>query len=732
MLCSFERVIYPPPHAGSDTSGFMVAVYTPHEKVLDGAGFVLNQIKAVGYMLPTGKGVRYDLQGRWERTKYGQQFSVTQYEEMIQPTEAGIIAYLSSGYIKGVGKKTAESIYKHFGDKTLEVLDRDPQRLLEVPGISKKKLQRISDSYMESRGARDIITMLAPFGISPRRAVRFFKIYGRDAANVIREHPYRLCEVRGIGFKIADGIAKSVGFDPCGEERIDAALLHTLKEAETGGSLFPNAGNLCVEYGLLLGKCCELLDTPEITLRMVADRCTALTDRLELTVYNGQVYRYDTALAEEQVACRVREMVNYDNVSCKLDLDEAIEKMEQRLGVTLATEQKQAVKTCLSSHISIITGGPGTGKTMIQRFILELYRKMQPAGKVVCCAPTGRAARRMEQSTGCPSSTIHKALGLMADEDGEYGAAAALDADLLIADEVSMLDVYLAQHLLNALPPRCQLVLIGDSDQLPSVGPGSILYELMESGAVPTIRLDKVYRQAHGSRIAVNASLIRHGNLALEYGVDFELIESNDLDRSAELLEEAYLARVKELGLDNVALLSPFRTKTATGVNALNERIRDRLNPHAPSKPELKYGKRLFREGDKVMQIQNRGEINNGDIGYITGIVKNSDETTLYVDYGDDRTMEYGEHNLDILDLAYATTVHKSQGSEYDTVVMNLQTAHYIMLRRPLLYTAITRAKKRVVIVGERKALVVAINRVDAEKRGTQLASRIREQALCS
>lgn len=730
MLCSFERMIYPQSPSSPNPSGFMVAVYTPHEKILDGSGQALRQVKAVGYMLPTGKGIRYDLQGRWERTKHGDQFAVTQYTEVIQPTEAGIIAYLSSGYIKGIGKKTAESIYKHFGDKTLEVLDHNPERLLEVPGISKKKLRRISDSYMESRGARDIITLLAPFGISPRRAVRFFKIYGRDAANVIREHPYRLCEVRGIGFKIADGIARSVGFDPCGQERIDAALLHTLKEAESGGGLFQNAGNLCVEHGTLLEKCSVLLETPEITLRMIADRCTALIERMELTVYNGQVYRYDTAQAEEQVAYRVREMVNYGQVRCKLDLDEEIRNMEHKLGVTLASEQKQAVKTCLSSHISIITGGPGTGKTMIQRFILELYRKTQPAGKVVCCAPTGRAARRMEQSTGCSSSTIHKALGLMADEDGEYGAAAALDADLLIADEVSMLDVYLARHLLNALPPRCQLVLIGDSDQLPSVGPGSILYELMESGVVPTIRLDKVYRQAHGSRIAVNAALIRHGNLALEYGPDFELIESGDLERSAELLEEVYLARVKELGIDNVALLSPFRTKTATGVNALNERIRDKLNPHTPSTPEVKYGKRVFREGDKVMQIQNKGEINNGDIGFITGITRTSDETTVYVDYGDGRMMEYGEHNLDILDLAYATTVHKSQGSEYDTVVMNLQTAHYIMLRRPLLYTAITRAKKRVVIVGERKALVLAINRVDAEKRGTQLAARIKGMAL--
>ena len=314
-----------------------------------------------------------------------------------------------------------------------------------------------------------------------------------------------------------------------------------------------------------------------------------------------------------------------------------------------------------------------------------------------------------------------------------------LDADLVIADEVSMLDIHLAKNLLNALPYRCQLILVGDADQLPSVGPGSVLYELLASGAVPAVKLDRVYRQSKavgslspgtastGSRIEVNASLIRHGTLALEYGPDFELIESGDFDRSADILEEVYLQRVKELGTDNVILLSPYRTKTATGVNALNARLRDKLNPASPTKPELTYGKRVFRQGDKVMQTQNVANISNGDIGVVTGIIRTQDESTLYVDFGDGRTMEYAPNELDMLDLAYATTVHKSQGSEYDTVILSLQTAHYIMLRRPLLYTAITRAKRHVVIVGERKALVIAIGRVDAEKRGTMLAERINE-----
>lgn len=727
MLCSYERVIYPQSLSDPNPTGFMVAVYTPHEKILDSSGQALRQVKAVGYFLPTAKGIRYEMQGRWERGKHGDQYAVTQFEEVIQPTEAGIIAYLSSGYIKGIGKKTARRIYEQFGDKALDILDREPKRLLEVRGISPKKLTRISESYMETRGARDIITLLSPFGIAPKRAVRFFNIYGRDAADIIRQHPYRLCEVRGIGFKTADEIAKSVGFDPCGEERIDAALLHVLKEAENGGNLFKNAGNLCIPKAMLVVKCIELLETREITERMVVARCRELLNRNEITLYQNQAYRYSTAKAEEQVAMRVRERIRQGDTHIHADLDAEIARIERKLGVTLASEQKKAVKTCLCSPISIITGGPGTGKTMIQKFILEIYQKLKPAGSIACCAPTGRAARRMEQETGHPASTIHKALGLLADSDGEFGEPTMLDADLVIADEVSMLDIHLAKHLLNALPYRCQLILVGDADQLPSVGPGSVLHELIESGAIPSVKLDKVYRQSTGSRIEVNASLIRHGTLALEYGPDFELIESGDFDRSADILEEVYLQRVKELGTDNVILLSPYRTKTATGVNALNARLRDKLNPASPTKPELTYGKRVFRQGDKVMQTQNVANISNGDIGIVTSILHTQEGSTLYVDFGDGRTMEYAPNELDMLDLAYATTVHKSQGSEYDTVILSLQTAHYIMLRRPLLYTAITRAKRHVVIVGERKALVIAIGRVDAEKRGTMLAERINE-----
>jgi len=384
------------------------------------------------------------------------------------------------------------------------------------------------------------------------------------------------------------------------------------------------------------------------------------------------------------------------------------------------------------SSISIITGGPGTGKTLIQRVLLDIYMRQNPNAKIVCCAPTGRAARRMEQCTGHPASTIHKALGLLSGEGGKCNELEKLDADLVLVDEVSMLDIHLARRLIHAIPTGCQIILIGDVDQLPSVGSGAVLSELLASGVVSVVKLDKVYRQEAGSRIAVNAKLIRHNNVGLEYGADFVLHTSADLEDSAALIERLYLDEVMRLGLDNVALLSPFRQKTPTGVNALNERLREKVNPPSSNKPEVTFGKSLFRQGDKVMWTKNKGAISNGDIGYITDIVHHLGDIAISIDFGDGRVVELEPSDLEYLDLAYALTVHKSQGSEYESVIINLQSAHYIMLKRPLIYTAITRAKNRVAIVGERKALCIAINTVDAERRNTMLARRIIEQCAKS
>ena len=459
---------------------------------------------------------------------------------------------------------------------------------------------------------------------------------------------------------------------------------------------------------------------------MLAARAVKLIQDERLVTYGDSAFRSITARVESNLAYEIVKKLDgyvppYD------DLDNAIAAEERKLRFRLAPEQKEAIKMALTSKFCVITGGPGTGKTSVQKALLDLYRERFPSGKIACCAPTGKAARRMEHSTGIPASTVHHALGLLANEDGQYGDPETLDADLILVDEVSMLDVYLAEKLLKATPRNARLILVGDSDQLPSVGPGAVLKEIIGSGLVPVVKLDQVFRQKEGSRIAANAKLIRHGNLSLEYGPDFEFYDSTDLSVSADMIESIYLQEIAKYGVDNVVLLSPYRQKTETGVNALNQRIQGKVNPPDPAKNEAVYGQRRFRVGDKVMQTKNCEKINNGDVGYITSITGTASDAVVRIDFGDDRIVEYENSELEMLDLAYACTVHKSQGDEFKSVIINLQCAHSVMLVRPLIYTAITRAKERVIIVGERRALCIAIRRTDTEQRGTKLAMRIQE-----
>lgn len=720
MICQFKRLIYPRSKSAGDNS-YMIALYRPCEDVLDSAGRTLSEIKVVGYCLPTTEKLRYDLQGHWGRSaKYGIQFEMDTFREVITPTKEGIIAYLASGQIKGIGPKTAEKIYDMFGADTLNMLDANPEKLLEVPGISKNKLEKICESYLASRGARDIVAFLAPHGITPNRAVKLYREYGSEAMDIVRNHPYRLCELAGIGFLTADKIAASMGVDPLSPERVDAALLYTLTDAET-------KGHLCMEKHDFLRQCLKLLRTEALTEDMAAARAARLLQNGQLISYGDKVYREATARAEEELAKQVVRMLQSKVYLKKGGLSMDLTELESRLNLSLNEEQREAVLTALTSSITVITGGPGTGKTMTQKALLRLYYEKHPSGQVVCCAPTGRAARRMEEATGVPATTIHKALGLMAGDDGNYNDPEILDADLVLVDEASMMDIYLARHLFSSLPDHSQLVIVGDADQLPSVGPGAVLSELIACGEIPVVRLTRVYRQGYGSRIATNAKLIRNGNLSLEYGDDFQLFESSDLSESAKIIEQLYLQEIASFGVDNVALLTPFRKKTETGVDALNHRLRDKVNPPADFKSEVTQGKRRFRKGDKTMQTKNFEDVNNGDIGYVSDIRLDNGEFQITVDFGDGRLKDYESSDLEMLDLAYASTIHKSQGNQYQSVIINLQCAHAVMLVRPLIYTAITRAKLRVILVGERRALCMAIKRTDTEKRGTMLAERIRQ-----
>ena len=721
MLCQFERVIYPSNVSATDISGFMIALYRSCESIKDSSGNLITQFKAVGYCLPTADNLRYEMRGHWSKNpKHGVQFEVEGYDEIIIPTRQGIITYLSSGQIKGIGPKIAERIYDTFGNMALEILDKEPEKLLTISGISPGKLKKICNSYLANRGARDVVAFLSPHGITPSRAIKLYKLYGKDTLQIVKNHPYKLCEVEGIGFKTADKIAMSMGFDRLSPERVDEGILYTLAEAES-------RGHLCMEKEGFIQTCSKILDTPKLTSQMIANRANKLICDGRMLTYGNCVYRAKTARAEERLADLIKYQLHHPKEYTYNDLDAELDREEMRLKVRLAPEQREAIKTALTNGISIITGGPGTGKTMLQKALLGIYARNHPSNEVICCAPTGRAARRMEQSTGFPASTVHKALGLIAGEDGEYGTPETLDADLILVDEVSMLDIYLAGNLFDAIKPGCQLVLIGDSDQLPSVGPGAVLSEMIASDVIPVVKLDKVFRQTSGSRIATNAKLIRHGNLSLEYGSDFQFYDSVSLPKSAEKIAELYLQETAKYGIDNVALLSPYRQKTETGVNALNELLREKINPPDPSKPEISLGLRTFRCGDKVMQVKNHEDVSNGDIGYITGIYRIGDDTTVVVDFGDGRVKEYDSGELDMLELGYACTIHKSQGGEFKSVIINLQSAHFIMLTRPLVYTAITRGKEKVIIVGERRAMCMAIKKTDTEKRGTCLAKRLQE-----
>lgn len=721
MLCQFEKLIYPSNIAAVGINSYMIALYRPCEKILDTSGNRVTQVKAVGYCLPTADNLRYEIQGHWSKNpKHGVQYEVESYEEVIVPSKEGIIAYLSSGQIKGIGPKMAKRIFDAFGLNTLNVLDHEPEKLLTISGISKTKLKKICDSYLANRGARDVVAFLAPHGITPNRAVQLYREYGNETMEIVKNHPYRLCEIAGIGFRSADQIAMNMGFAKVSAERVDEGLMFTLTEAE-------GKGHLCMEKKDFVKTAMKILDTPELTIDMVANRAARLVSAGRLSCYKGYVYRARTAETEQQLAERIHVVQRSSPYARFSSLDQEINREEQKLGIRLDPEQRTAITTALQSPISVITGGPGTGKTSIQKAILDIYRRQNPGGRIVCCAPTGRAARRMEQSTGHPASTVHKALGLIAGDDGQYGEPESFDADLVLIDEVSMLDIYLAKHVLRSVPKGCQLVLIGDADQLPSVGPGAVLSEIIKSDVIPVVRLDRVHRQNAGSRIATNAKLIRHGNLSLEYGTDFQFLDSSSIAESAEKIEKLYLQEIAKYGVDNVALLSPYRQKTETGVAALNERIRKDVNPQDPTKGEITLGKKTFRTGDKVMQIKNHEDVNNGDIGYITDISGIGNDAVVCIDFGDGRNVEYDASELNMLDLGYASTIHKSQGSEYQSVIINLQCAHSIMLVRPLIYTAITRAKKQVIIVGERRALCIAIKKQDTEKRGTQLAERLKE-----
>ena len=722
MKCSFSRLLYPKSLEEARDGSYMIALFRPNEKVLDAQGNRLNSIKVVGHFLPTVAGVKVDMAGHWKKdARYGLQFEMESYEEIVGSDKRSIVAYLSSGMIPGIGSVLAERIYNTFGAQTLEVLDQDPSRVSEVLGISKKKCEQFCKAYMETRSARKLINLLAPFNISAPQAIKLRQQLGTDAQRLLMEFPYMVFERDLIDFEIADQLAQASGIPQNAPERLAAGLIYALKQAE-------HEGHLCMHKESFVRRAVNLLRAPQVTWKAVAQRAFEMIKEGRLSLFYDYVYRPIMAKAEEDVATWICDMLHRDSLPYMGDLDDEIDGQQTEMGFTFAEEQRHAIRTALISPICIISGGPGTGKTSIQRAILNIYKKAFPDSAVVCCAPTGRAARRMEQSTGYPASTIHKVLNLTAGEVHELKDIDLLEADLVLVDEVSMMDMLTTWYLFNALPPSCRLILVGDADQLPSVGPGAVLNELLACGQLPAVILDKVFRQSEGSLVAENAQRIRHGVTDLEFGDDFQFWPSAEETQSAQYLMWFYKREVDRYGVDNVALLTPFRKKSKTGVYSLNAALHDTINPASQEKDEIETGQRILRVGDKVMQMKNRDFASNGDIGYICTSKRDSDGILVEVDFGDDRVVAYEDvESLRQLELAYAATIHKSQGSEYDAVLINIQNMHGKMLNRALIYTAETRAKKQVIIVGDWEAVVRAIQTADTKRRNTMLAVRIND-----
>ena len=723
MLCRFDRAIF------QSDNGYCVFSYcTQDESVPKEARknsfFSDDKIHftAVGYHLVSTNVVEVELDGTWEQSKHGLQMSVTTCKQIVPTDQAGVLAYLSSGIIKGVGPEIAKAIVAKFGDKTMEVLEKTPQQLLSIRGIAKTKLKSIIASYEETKALSDLMIYLAPFGVSMKKAAMIKEEFGDQSLQIVKTDPFQLCRIKGFGFMTVDSIARKTKVSLKHPMRYAGAINYVLDEARVSGHLFLSVDET-------VGRCYDLLNS-DCEAEVVSEgeiRQAISNERLESRIYveGTRVYLSYERMCEVKAAKRIVSMILQEDFEEIYDLDEKIDQAEQTLKQKLAPSQRKAVKLCLSHPISIMTGGPGSGKTTTLRFILDIYKKEHPSNEILLAAPTGRASRRMAEQTGMFASTLHSALGLITDEESPLNDTELLPADLIVVDEFSMVDMRLAYILLERIKPGAQLLIVGDADQLPSVGAGNVLREMIRSEKVPTAVLDTIFRQASNSRIIVNAHAINHNDTHLQYGDDFQMLEVQNAEDAAQLVVKNYLQEVSQHGLENVQILSPFRKRGAVASNALNETIRDLVNPASKRKMELKCGSRVFRVGDRIMQTANRNGVSNGDVGLITGMEKVDDEVFVDIRLLDGRELRYSKDMMEDVEFSYCLTIHKSQGQEYPVIIVPLLKEHYIMLRRNLLYTAVTRAKVKVILIGQRQAVYIAIHKCDVGQRNTVLADRI-------
>ena len=677
-------------------------------------------ITVVGHAAAISAGEWITAAGDWvnDRT-HGQQFKARFLKTSAPTSVEGIEKYLASGMIRGIGPVYAKKLLRAFGEKVFDVIEAEPDRLREVDGIGPVRASRIVAAWAEQKVVREIMVFLHSHGVGTARAVRIYKTYGADAVQVMSENPYRLArDIRGIGFKTADAIAMKLGVDKTAMIRVRAGISYALTEAMDEG----HCGLPSAELMPLAEK---LLEVPQNLIGTALDLeladGTVIADRLGETdcVFLASLHRAERAVAE-----RLLTLTRGKLPWASIDPDKAIPWIERRTGLRLAESQKAAVAIALGSKVLVITGGPGVGKTTIVNAILRILAAKDV--KLLLCAPTGRAAKRMNEATGFEAKTIHRLLEVDPKGGGfRRDTENPLDCDLLVVDETSMVDVLLMHALLKAVPDKAALLVVGDVDQLPSVGPGQVLADMIASAAVPVMRLTEVFRQAAKSQVIVNAHRINQGIIPdlrkPEAESDFYFVEADDPETAVPRIIELVSNRIpRRFGLDpirDVQVLCPMN-RGGVGARSLNIELQAALNPAGDRKVE-RFGW-TFAPGDKVMQIENDydKEVYNGDIGYVTSVEPDDGELTAIFD---GRPVTYGFGELDALVPAYAATIHKSQGSEYPAVVIPVMTQHYTMLQRNLLYTGVTRGKRLVVLVGQKKAVAIAVRSVSGRRRWSKL-----------
>jgi exodeoxyribonuclease V alpha subunit len=705
----------------SEQDGYTVARVQPRGKS--------HLVTIVGKLLGVQVGESLELDGRWvDHPEHGRQFEVERYRTVLPATVEGIRRYLGSGLIKGVGPVMASRIAETFGAYTLQVIDNEPLRLREVPGLGPKRVERIMRAWEEQQQIKAIMLFLQEHEIAPGLAVRIYKQYGEQSLSVVQATPYRLADdVYGIGFLTADKIAQALGIPLDSPQRVGAGLRYTLSQATEDGHCFLPWDELVTRGAALLG-----VDAPMVAATLEA---IAITREVHVEHWDDQrlVYLQPFYRAERAVAERIHDLLRapsqiapfYRNANWPRVFD----FLADRRGIALTDQQREAVQMALTNKVSVLTGGPGTGKTTsLKTMIMALQQRGE---KYLLASPTGRAAKRLSEATEAEAMTIHRLLefspigGPHFKRNSEY----PLDAAMVIVDEVSMLDVLLANNLLKAIPQHAHLLLVGDSDQLPSVGPGRVLRDILESLTVPSIHLDTIFRQAEGSGIVANAHRINAGEQPHMRGLDdFFFFLRPEPEPCADLVVELVTQRIPHrFGLDprrDIQVLTPTHRGPA-GVANLNGLLQAALNPPAPGRAEQRFGSTVFRIGDRVLQLRNNYDLDvyNGDIGEIVAI--DPIDQLLTIRY-DERDVAYDFGLLDELTLAYAISIHKAQGAEYSCVVVPLLTQHYTLLQRNLLYTAVTRARQLAVLLGDRRAVAIAVKNNRVAERYTALSRRLK------